>query len=118
MIYRFFKRLLWPGPDYGTRSRCRLRFGFRACADVRTLDVGCGNGCMTLAAAKRGGSALGISNQAAYLKRAEAFRDRSGLPAARCTFQELNVYEMGQAQLPQFDQIILFEVLEHLYHDE
>lgn len=118
MFYRFFKRLLWPGPDYGTRCRYALRSRLLKGDDVSTLDVGCGNGCLTLAAASVGRYALGISNQIEYLKRAEAFRDRMGMSAARCEFRDLNVYELGRAGLPQFDQIVLFEVLEHLYDDE
>lgn len=118
VLYRFAKRLMWPGPDYGTRVRYRLKARLLSGADVTTLDIGCGNGCMTMAAAARGRYALGISNQEAFLRRAEAFRDERGIPASRCEFQSLNVYDLGNQELPQFDQIVLFEVLEHLYRDD
>ena len=112
------KRLLWPGPDYSTRSRYTLRKRFLTGPEVTTLDIGCGNGCMTMAAAARGASALGITVQPEFIERAEAFRNYIGLAPEKCRFKALSIYELADKPLGQFDQIILFEVLEHLYHDE
>ena len=117
-IYRFGKRLMWPGPDYGTRVRHDLQNRFLSGPDVKTLDLGCGNGCMTLAAAKRGGTALGVSLDSASISRAEAFRNLIGFDENRCKFTEASVYDLKQMNLPKFDQIIAFEILEHLFRDE
>jgi SAM-dependent methyltransferase len=114
----FAKRVLWPGPDFSTRSRYSLRKRFLEGPDVSTLDIGCGNGCMTIAAAMRGGSALGITVQPEFIGRAEQFRNYIGVPPERCTFKTMSIYELADGPSGQFDQIILFEVLEHLYHDE
>jgi len=116
--YRIMKRLLWPGPDFTTRARYRLRRRFLKGPDITTFDIGCGNGCMTIAAAQAGKSALGITVEPEFITRAEAFRDRLGLSADRCRFKALSIYDLCQANEGLFDQVILFEVLEHLYHDE
>jgi SAM-dependent methyltransferase len=73
---------------------------------------------MTIAAATRGGSAVGITIQPEFIERAEAFRNHIGLSAEKCRFKAMSVYELAETPQGQFDQIILFEVLEHLYHDE
>lgn len=117
IVHRLAKRLLWPGPDYGTRARYGLRRRFLRGDDVTTLDVGCGNGCLTMAAAMHGKYALGIGVQADFLERASDFRDSIGISKEKCEFRALSAYDLEQAGLPQFDQIVLFEVLEHLYHD-
>ena len=120
-LREFTKRLIWPGPDYGTRIRYGLRRRFLRGQNISTLDVGCGNGCMTIAAAERGGSALGISLQGDALARARQVCQRLGMSPTQCEFKEMNVYDLADSatgsSIPQFDQIILFEVLEHLYHD-
>lgn len=112
------KRLLWPGPDYGTRSRYALRKRFLAGPDITTLDIGCGNGCMTLAAAQVGRRAIGITIQPEFISRAEKYRAFVGMNEGQCEFKHLSIYDLPKANLGPFDQIILFEVLEHLYHDE
>jgi SAM-dependent methyltransferase len=116
--YQMMKRLLWPGPDFTTRARYSLKRRFLKGPGVTTLDIGCGNGCMTLAAAEAGGSAIGVTIDPDFIARAEAFRDRLGVPADCCRFQKLSIYDLCHANLGTFDQVILFEVLEHLYHDE
>ena len=115
--YRLMKRVLWPGPDFTTRARYSLRRRLSG-PGVTTLDIGCGNGCMTIAAAQVGQSALGITIQPEFIPRAEAFRDRLGLSRDQCRFRTLSVYDLPAAGEGPFDQIVLFEVLEHLYHDE
>lgn len=115
--YRMMKRLLWPGPDFSTRARYTLRKRLLKGPDITTLDIGCGNGCMTIAAAQLGKSALGITIQPEFIGRAEAFRNRLGLPAEQCRFEALSIYDLPDRNYGPFDQIILFEVLEHLYHD-
>lgn len=72
---------------------------------------------MTIAAAGVGGSALGISLEPDAMERARAFRDILGMSGEKCQFKTMSIYDLPHAELPQFDQIILFEVLEHLYHD-
>src|SRR5215213_2730298 len=101
-LYRAAKRLFWPGPDYGTRLRYGLRRRFLRGPAVTTLDVGCGKGALTLAAAERGGRVLGISNQPEFLRRAERFRDQLGISPERCEFMALDVYDLAGAGLPRF----------------
>jgi 2-polyprenyl-3-methyl-5-hydroxy-6-metoxy-1,4-benzoquinol methylase len=73
---------------------------------------------MTFAAVMHGKYALGISIQEDFLERASSFRDSIGISKEKCEFRALSAYDLEKAGLPQFDQIVLFEVLEHLYHDE
>lgn len=117
MIAHVMKRLLWPGPDYGTRARYGLRRRFLSGPGITTLDIGCGNGCMTMAAAQRGASAVGVSIDAESLARARAFAARMGL-ADRCRFEARSIFDRETESLGSFDQVILFEVLEHLVDDE
>lgn len=112
------KRILWPGIDYGLRARFALRHRLLAGPEITTLDIGCGTGCMTVAAAQRGASALGISVDEELHRTAEVYRDALGMEAARCAFRRLGAYDLDDAKLPAFDQIILFETLEHLAQDE
>lgn len=52
-------------------------------AGRRILDVGCGAGALTLAAARRGGQGLGVDISAPLIEAARARADRLGLATAR-----------------------------------
>jgi SAM-dependent methyltransferase len=85
--------------------------------DVRTLDLGCGDGHYTLAAARRGGYALGISNDPEALARAEVARDALGLTSRLVEFRCEDLRTWTAPPGEPFDQILLLGVLEHLADD-
>jgi SAM-dependent methyltransferase len=109
------KWLLFPGIDVATRKRLRLTRHFLR-GPVVTLDAGCGNGAFSLAAWRKGSAVLGIDVDVEKVKRCEVYRDFVGIPADRCRFLVLDVYD-AEALDERFDQIICFETLEHLLRD-
>lgn len=117
-IYLFVKKMLWPGPDFGTRVRYQLKDRLLKGAEIESLDIGFGNGCLTMAAALGGKRALGVSIDKQAITRAKKFRDGMGLSADRCEFKEISAYDLSLENVGTFDQIIAFEVLEHLMNDD
>jgi len=89
---------------------------FRA-GDIATLDIGCGNGAFSFAAANLGNRVIGIDFNKEKLKRCLEFRDYLKIKPDRCDFMVLNAYDLLSLQ-KQFDQVICFETLEHIKNDE
>jgi SAM-dependent methyltransferase len=106
--------LLDPPFAYSRRWVSRL---FLHGPDVRTLDLGCGEGYFTLAAARLGGYALGISNDPRALGRATGVRDLMGVPAERAEFRNADLRTWRPGPGEQYDQILLLSVLEHVQDD-
>jgi SAM-dependent methyltransferase len=110
------KRLLFPGTDVATRQRlARFAPHFRS-GDIETLDVGCGNGAFSLAAYERGNRVLGVDLNPENVRRCREYAAFIGVDAERCRFEVANVYKLEGAE--RFDQVIAFEILEHLQHDD
>lgn len=114
-LFLFIKRILFPGLDIGTRKRVKFVKYFRR-GDALTLDIGCGNGAFSFAAAKLGNRVVGIDYNEEKLKRCLEFRDYLKIDPGRCDFTVLNVYKILSLQ-KKFDQIICFETLEHIEND-
>lgn len=110
------KRLLFPGFDIATRKRMKLCKHFRK-GDIDTLDIGCGNGAFTFYAYKFGNNVLGIDYNSENIKSCIEYRDYLKLDADHCRFMVFNIYELEKLN-KKFDQVICFEVLEHLINDK
>jgi 2-polyprenyl-3-methyl-5-hydroxy-6-metoxy-1,4-benzoquinol methylase len=110
------KYLFFPGIDVAFRKRMRLAQYFEG-RDIRTLDAGCGNGAFCFAAARKGNRVLGINIRPDEVARCEEFRDFLGIDREQCQFEVLNVYDILSLKM-HFDQIICFEVIEHLMRDD
>ncbi|MBM3498007.1 MAG: class I SAM-dependent methyltransferase [Armatimonadetes bacterium] len=82
-----------------------------------TLDLGCGDGHYALAAARRGGRVLGVSNDPRALERAAQLRDFCGLAPDQVEFQCADLRAWQPAPDEQYDQILLLAVTEHLLDD-
>src|SRR5262249_35182595 len=104
------KWLFFPGVDIAFRARMRLAKLFEK-GDIATLDVGCGNGAFSFAAAKRGNQVLGINIKSEEIARCEEFGEFLGIQRERCRFQVLDAYDLLTLNM-RFDQILCFEVLE------
>ena len=109
------KRALFPGTDVALRERIRFVRHFRP-GPVSTLDVGCGNGAFTIAAYRLGNRALGIDHDEGNIARAREFAGYLGLDPARIRFEQQDAYGLD-ADGGRFDQIVAFEILEHLADD-
>lgn len=113
------KLFFWPGPDFGTRDRFELRELLQKGPEVETLDVGFGNGCMTFASADMGKRAIGVSILQHEVDKAMALRSEFGLADdRRCLFKKIHFNKLREEGLGPFDQIIMFEVLEHIIDDQ
>jgi tRNA (mo5U34)-methyltransferase len=104
---------------------------YRIPADLsgkRVLDVGAWDGYWTFEALKRGArEVVAIDDFSDYLgflekdhrKAWDTFdfcREALGYDDGRCRRQEMSVYDVGKAELGEFDTIFLFGVLYHLRH--
>jgi len=116
-IFLLAKRLLFPGIDVATRKRVNRFARYIRKGDLLTLDAGCGNGAFSFRAVKAGNRVIGIDFDQDKLRRCEEFRVVLGIPSERCVFRVHSIYEIESLGL-KFDQIICFETLEHLLHDE
>jgi len=114
-LFLLAKWISFPGLDVGTRKRRKFLKYFRR-GGVETLDVGCGNGAFSFAAYRFGNRVLGIDYSDANIQKCEEFREYIGAERARCEFKTWDIYALDQLGA-SFDQIICFEVLEHLKED-
>jgi SAM-dependent methyltransferase len=110
------KRVLFPGLDLHGRARRIVLAQFLSPGSGRTLDAGCGNGSLSVLAAKRGHEVIAISNDEAALRRARSFFKKGR--ANNVTFELGNLYELGTWQEASFDQVVCSEVIEHLSDDK
>jgi SAM-dependent methyltransferase len=108
--------LLYPGLDLHTRNRASLtRFWRSGPRDV--LDAGSGNGYFAWLAYKSGANVVGMNFEADQIEKAEEFLIHfRGADPARLRFEQRNLYDLT-TETREFDEIICFEVLEHLRHD-
>jgi SAM-dependent methyltransferase len=97
--WRWLKRHLKPGP-------------------LRTLDAGCGTGAYTLYAAKIGNSAVGVSFDPAQITRARARAAILGISSIEFREGDLRKLDESATSLGTFDQIIVFETIEHIKNDQ
>ena len=83
---------------------------------LRTLDAGSGSGAIAIYAAKMGNEVLGLSDNAGQNERAKRRASMLGVPA---TFKlaDLREADVLDGEGP-YDQIICFEVIEHVLDDE
>jgi 2-polyprenyl-3-methyl-5-hydroxy-6-metoxy-1,4-benzoquinol methylase len=109
------KHLFFPGINITTRKRMRLCKHFKK-ENIDTLDIGCGNGAFTFYAYKLGNNVLGIDYDYEKLNKCIEYRDYLKLDADHCRFMVFNIYELEKLN-KKFDQVICFEVLEHLIND-
>ena len=97
--WRWLKRHLKPGP-------------------LRTLDAGCGSGAYTLYAAKLGNEAVGVSFDPAQIERARGRATLLGLDNVSFRQGDLRRLDEDAGSLGTFDQIIVFETIEHIKNDQ
>jgi SAM-dependent methyltransferase len=99
--------------DRGCWLRRHLRPG-----PLRTLDAGCGSGAFTLYAARIGNEAVGVNLAPGQVDRAQ--RRARILRLGSVTFRVGDLRRLDeQAQaLGLFDQVVVFETIEHILNDQ
>jgi SAM-dependent methyltransferase len=110
------RSLIYPGLDLHTRNRASLcrswKTGLR---DV--LDAGSGNGYFAWLAYKSGGRVVAMNFEKSQVKKAKEFLlDYRKADPVRLQFEQFNLYDLTK-ETRTFDEIICFEVLEHVRGD-
>jgi SAM-dependent methyltransferase len=108
--------LVYPGLDLHTRNRASLcRFWKNGPRDV--LDAGSGNGYFAWRAYQSGARVVALNFERDQVEKARTFilEYRKADPD-RLRFEESNLYDLPK-ETRDFDEIICFEVLEHLRRD-
>jgi SAM-dependent methyltransferase len=115
-IWQWFRSVIYPGLDLHTRNRAALRRFWRSGArDV--LDAGSGNGYLSWLAYKSGARVVALNFEKMQVEKAnELLVGYRKADPARLRFEESNLYDLTN-EVRQFDEIICFEVLEHLRRD-
>jgi SAM-dependent methyltransferase len=112
----FLRNMLYPGLDLHTRNRASLcRFWKTGDRDV--LDAGSGNGYFSWLAYQSGAKVVGLNFDSGQVAKAKQFLiGYRGADPGRLSFEEYNLYNLKNDDR-RFDEIVCFEVLEHLKRD-
>ncbi len=115
-VQNWLRDKLYPGLDLHTRNRASLRRYWRQ-GPRDVLDAGSGNGYLSWLAYQSGARVVALNFDQQQVAKANAFLVgyRKADPA-RLRFEQGNLYALGQ-ETRKFDEIICFEVLEHLNRD-
>ena len=117
MLRNAARDLLYPGLDLHTRNRASLRRFWRTGArDL--LDAGSGNGYFSWLAYRSGARVVALNLEPTQVEQARDYLigHRRADPR-RLRFETANLYALSREQR-RFDEIICYEVLEHLDHDD
>lgn len=114
---QFLRRLLYPGLDLHTRNRASLRcFWKTGPRDV--LDAGSGNGYFSWLAYRSGARVVAMNFEQSQVDKARDFLLGSRwADPDRIRFEQRNLYDLTK-ETRTFDEIVCFEVLEHLRRDD
>jgi len=115
-LHHVLRSLVFPGLDLHTRNRASLcRFWKSGSRDV--LDAGSGNGYFAWLAYRTGARVVALNFDADQVRKAhDFFVNYRRADPGRLRFEHGNLYDL-QAEERRFDEIICFEVLEHLDRD-
>lgn len=112
----WLRNLVYPGLDLHTRNRASL-CKFWKTGPREVLDAGSGNGYFSWLAYQSGARVLGFNIDAMQVEKAcEFLLKYKNADPARLQFEHRNLYDLTN-ETRMFDEIICFEVLEHLLRD-
>ena len=115
-LSQFLRQRIYPGLDLHTRNRASL-IRFWKIGERVVLDAGSGNGYFSWLAYRTGARVVAMNFEASQVAKAKQFLiDYRKADPARLQFEQFNLYDLPVEQR-SFDEIICFEVLEHLQDD-
>lgn len=113
-----FRFWLMPGFDLLTRRRVRLRRYWKA-GPRKVLDAGSGNGWFSYLAYRSGATVTAVNFAEDQVRKATAFyNDWLGIAKTDLAFHQMNLYNLDDWEAGSFDEIICYETLEHIKHDD
>jgi SAM-dependent methyltransferase len=112
----YLRNLIYPGLDLHTRNRASLRkFWKTGVRDV--LDAGSGNGYFSWLAYQSGARVVALNYDKMQTEKSREFLlGYKCADPARLELEQYNLYDL-QNEARRFDEIICYEVLEHLRRD-
>ena len=116
------KSWLWPGINWVSRDKAAavamLQRGTPE-RPIRTLDCGCGNAYFAFEAVRRGATCLGITIHDWERRSCEEMADFLEVDESRMAFrvQRLDDLAVDPEAIGSFDQVLLFDVIEHIRDD-
>lgn len=112
----WLRKLLYPGLDLHTRNRASLvRYWKSGPRDV--LDAGSGNGYFAWLAYRSGARVVAMNFEQEQVDKAREFLlGYRRADSERLRFEQRNLYDLKD-ETRTFDEIVCFEVLEHLRRD-
>lgn len=115
-VHHTIRNIFYPGLDLHTRNRASLtRFWGTGPRDV--LDAGSGNGYFSWLAYKTGARVVAMNYEQQQVEKARDFLiGHKRADPSRLHFEQCNLYDLA-CETRTFDEIICFEVLEHLVRD-
>lgn len=116
-LINLFRDMIYPGLDLHTRNRATLcQFWRSGPRDV--LDAGCGNGYFSWLAYQTGARVVALNIEANQIAKAtDFFLSYHKADPHRLQFEQYNLYDLSN-ETRLFDEIICYEVLEHLRQDK
>ena len=115
-IRYWIRNITYPGLDLHTRNRGVLRNFWKA-GPRDVFDAGSGNGYFSWLAYKSGARVVGVNCDKTQVEKAnEYLLSYKKADPSRLRFEHCNLYDLPK-EMRAFDEIICFEVLEHLCRD-
>jgi SAM-dependent methyltransferase len=116
------KSWLWPGVNWVSRDKAAVVSMLQQGSPetpIRTLDCGCGNAYFAFEAVKRGASCLGITIHDWERRSCEEMAGFLGCNPEQMEFRVQRLDDLAESPEAQgsFDQVLLFDVIEHIRDD-
>ncbi len=115
-LRNYFRWMFMPGLDLFTRRRVRLTKHWLK-GDRKVLDAGSGNGWFSYLAYRSGAKVTAVNNEPCQVDKAvNLFNEWRGIASNKLEFLKIDLID-SNFKPEEFDEIICFEVLEHITDD-